>query len=172
MLLEECGSFDERFDSFWLELKKRDVNLLLAVRTREVLQWHFQRWISNGSALVVTVSRNGRMIAYAIFCRYDKPHLRLRRLRLVDFQALDDSRDALLASVQRVLQRCRKDHVHMFETIGFQPNGSTVIQDMAPHARSLPGWLYFYKATDPELAKQLNDPSVWNASWFDGDASL
>ena len=41
----------------------------------------------------------------------------------------------------------------------------------APHQRTLPSWLFYYKAS-PALVQQLADPAVWQPSLFDGDSSL
>ncbi len=46
--VQSCSSFDERFDTFWEDLKRSRSHVLLGARTREILDWHF------GSALPVT----------------------------------------------------------------------------------------------------------------------
>src|SRR6266446_6631216 len=38
--VKPCTDFDDRFDSFWEDVKRNNRHLLLAVRTREVLEWH------------------------------------------------------------------------------------------------------------------------------------
>jgi len=41
-LVIECRTaFDQRFEQFWEDLRTENSNVLLAVRSQEVLQWHF-----------------------------------------------------------------------------------------------------------------------------------
>ena len=40
--IEPCINFDDRFDIFWESLKRNKSQVLLAVRTREMLEWHFK----------------------------------------------------------------------------------------------------------------------------------
>ncbi len=45
--VQACSGFDERFDDFWHELHRGTQDLLLAVRTREVLEWHYKYALLN-----------------------------------------------------------------------------------------------------------------------------
>ena len=40
--VKSIAGFDDRFDDFWTELKRMNPHVLLAVRSREVLEWHFK----------------------------------------------------------------------------------------------------------------------------------
>jgi hypothetical protein len=169
--LQPCAAFDARFDVFWDELKKRSPNVLLGLRTQLTLEWHFGYALRNNEAWVVTAGKE-RIEAYGIFCRHDNPNYGLKRLRLVDFQALDGSTALLLPMLGWALERCRREKVHMLECLGFRQDKMKVITSVAPHERKLPCWLYFYKARNKTLAQKLADPNVWDPSQFDGDASL
>ena len=39
--VKACPVFDDRFDGFWEDMKRNYPHVLLAVRTREVLEWHW-----------------------------------------------------------------------------------------------------------------------------------
>jgi hypothetical protein len=169
--LQLCQEFDARFDVFWDSLRQRNPNVLLGERTRETLEWHFGPALRRNEAWVV-VSGKEQIEAYGIFCRHDNMNYGLKRLRLVDFQALDGSTNLLLPMLSWALHKCRREKVHMLECIGFRQDKWKVISSVAPHKRKLPCWLYFYKARDKNLAQKLTDSNVWDPAQFDGDASL
>ena len=170
--VEPCASFDDRFDTFWERLKRRKPHLLLAVRRREVLEWHFKHAILKNKVWILAVANNSGLLAYSLFCRQDNPTFGLRRMRLVDFQALEGSAGLLLPMFSWALKRCRTEGIHMLECLGLCPQQRDIFEKFTPHQRRLPSWLYFYKARDQRLAKCLANPDVWNPSCFDGDSSL
>jgi hypothetical protein len=170
--LAPCSQFDERFDLFWDALRATSPHILLGVRTREMLHWHFAAALGNGRAWVLTAEACGKTCAYAIFFRHDSEQLGLRRMRLVDFQALDGDTHVLAPMLSWGLARCRQEGIDMLECIGFRHEKNEVIKKFAPHRRELPAWLFFYKTRDAALAQSLSDASVWDPSQFDGDASL
>jgi hypothetical protein len=169
--LQLCNEIDGRFDIFWESLKKNNSHLLLGVRTREVLEWHFRYPLRNNEAWILTAGTDPA-IAYAIFLRYDNPKAALTRMRLVDYQALDGSPALLEPMLLWALEKCRSEGIHMLEGIGFRPEKTNVMTKLAPYERQLPCWLYFYKTRDQSLADELGDPNVWDPAQFDGDASL
>ncbi len=159
--------FDERFDVFWDALRARNRGLLLGVRTREVLEWHFHFHLQRNHTYVLTVSNGDQLIAYSIFDRKDKDEFGLKRVRLVDYQSLDNDAASLAAMVERMLRICREEKIHMLEDVGCSLEGIS-----APHQRDLASWLYYYKANRPELVGQLSDAACWRPFLFDGDSSL
>jgi hypothetical protein len=169
--VEPCADFDGRFDTFWGVLKRRNSHLLLAVRTREVLRWHFKYAILRKAAWILTVTDASELVAYSIFCRQDSRKFGLKRMRLVDFQALDGSRALLVPMLSWALRQCRDEGIHMLEYLGCCPRRDG-FEYLRPRQRRLPSWLYFYKARDQNLGGSLASPEVWSPSWFDGDASL
>jgi hypothetical protein len=165
-------SFDERFDRFWEKLQRSNVEVLLATRSREVLEWHFQRALAENRAWVVTVEVGSQLAALAIFLRQDNRKLGLKRLRLIDFQSLDGGNELLIPILSTVLDRCRSERVHMLEIIGLSAAKQRILDDAVVHRRALPSWSYFYKTNDSQLAEALEDPRSWDPSCFDGDAGL
>jgi hypothetical protein len=169
---EFCPGFDERFDEFWQQLRTAYPRQLLAVRSREMLEWHFKHALARNRAWVLTISKGSSLMAYGIFFRQDNPAHALTRMRLVDFQVLGGNTDLLRPILCHALSRCRREGIHMLEAIGFSAEKQQVIESLAPHARNLSSWRYFYKAGNRPLAETLKNPAVWDPSCFDGDASL
>ena len=167
-----CTGFDHRFDVFWEALRDRNPHLLLAVRSRDVLEWHFRYALLKNQLWILTVNNSSGLAAYSIFCRQDNPRFGLKRMRLIDFQSLDGNTSLLLPMILTALKRCRQENIHMLEFIGFSPQQADDIECLAPLWRKLPCWLYYYKAANQVLAENLANPNAWNASCFDGDSSL
>lgn len=172
IVVRPSDTFDDRFETFWQELRRTQSHLLLATRSAEVLCWHFKHSLAEGRAWVGTVCAGSQILAYAIFHRQDNPTYGLKRMRLVDFQSLNGENESLAPLVRWGLEQCRMQGIHMLETIGLSPEKQQILDQLGPYKRELPSWLYFYKANDPTLAAKLEAANVWNPSWFDGDASL
>ena len=166
------SNFDERFEPFWDELRRARPERLLATRSREVLEWHFKYALAQKKVWIVTLGDNSRLAAYALFRRRDAPEYGLKRMQLVDFQALNDDPQALAAALAWALAQCRKEGIHTLEAFGFRSEKQAVIDSLAPYHRRLPSWWYFYKPVNKLLAAELRDPKVWDPSHFDGDTTL
>lgn len=170
--IDFCSNFDDRFDSFWDALKRESWHVLLALRSREVLEWHFKFAMLQKKLWVLTTTNGSGLSSYSIFCRQDNPRIGLKRMRLIDFQVLDGDGAVLLPMLSKALKKCREEGIHMLECIGFRPEAKNLIQGLAPQQRRLPSWQYYYKAESQTLARRLANPTVWNPSCFDGDSSL
>jgi hypothetical protein len=170
--LSYCQNFDEPFEEFWQSLRRSYPHRLLANRSRETLVWHFKYPLANNGAWVLTATKGSRLAAYAIFLRMDNLSYSLTRMRLVDFQVLEGNTELLNPLLCEAMERCRRERIHMLETIGFSPPKQRVIDSLSPAWRTLDSWRYFYKACNSQLAETLKDPHVWDPSCFDGDASF
>ena len=170
--LKTCDGFDERFDVFWEELQRAYPNRLLSNRSREVLQWHFKYALEQKRVWVLTFCDKSRILAYAVFFRHDNREIKLKRVRLIDFQVLNGDSQLLRPMLAWALRKCQDEGIHMLEAYGFRPDKQGVIDKLAPHRRRLPAWFYSYKTWDKELVETLKDPEVWDPSHFDGDSSL
>jgi hypothetical protein len=166
-----CASFDERFDDFWSELKQRHPHRLLAVRSREVLQWHHRYALLNGHLWIPAVLDGDGLAAYATFQRYDRPEWGTR-VRLVDFQSLDGTSALLPSLLSWALKRCRAERIHSLEVVGRWLGRGELLESAATDPREMPTWKFFYRANTPALATSLKPPEVWAPSLYDGDASL
>jgi hypothetical protein len=170
--LQFCAGFDERFDVFWEELKDRRRHVLLGSRTGEVLRWHFKHALMRYEAWILCCFEQSRLIAYSIFYRQDNTRLGLKRMRMADFQTLEDDHSLLLSMLSCVMDRCRKTGIHMLEIVGISPENAEVVDRAAPYRRKLGSWLSFYKAANSQLATCLAEPESWDLSCYDGDTSL
>jgi hypothetical protein len=165
-----AAGFDARFDRFWDDLEARERGRLLAVRTRETLAWHFGKSLERGDAWILTAARGSRVIAYMIFDRQDNAALRLRRIRIADFQTLEADGERMIHSmIGRALDHFRREGAHVVENAGCWLDRSGLA---APYRRTLKSWAFYYKARDPEILQQLRDPAKWAPTSFDGDASI
>jgi hypothetical protein len=167
-----CPGFDARFDDFWVELKTNNPHLLLAVRSREMLEWHYKYALLNGRLWILTVVDRSRLLAYATFERRDKPQFGLKRMSLVDFQSLDGSTTLLLPILSRALDKCREQRIHVLENVGRWLAPGEWMHTFAPYRRKLSSWSYFYRANNVKFAESLKEPRAWAPFLYDGDASL
>jgi hypothetical protein len=169
--VKACSGFDDRFDSFWLDLKAKNPHLLLAVRTREALEWHFKHALLGNRLWIVTIDDGPRLAAYAVFDRTDNPNIGFKRMRLLDFQSLDGGAALLSPMLSWALRKCRAEGIDILENFGRYLEGEE-FANTASYRRKLAYWLYYYRANTPGLAESLADPRAWAPSLFDGDASL
>jgi hypothetical protein len=169
--LEFNQYFDARFDAFW-EALSRERETLLAVRSRAVLQWHFSASLARNELWVLTASQDNAIQAYGIFQRRDEPQFGLKRMRMVDLQALHSQAEFSSAILSRALDECRAQGIHVLENVGCDLGHSRVFDQYAPYRRKLPGWSSFYLAPKPELAESLRNPVAWAPSSYDGDSSV
>jgi hypothetical protein len=169
--VEFSRNFDERFDAFWDALS-RDGETLLAVRNCAVLQWHFSASLARNELWVLTISQNGAIQACGIFQRRDEPQFGLKRMRLVDFQALHSHAEFSAAILRQALDQCRAQGIHALENVGCDLENTRVFDRFAPFRRKLSAWSSFYLARRPELGESLRNPAAWAPSSYDGDSSL
>ena len=174
LALVERENFDGRFDDFWFELRKKKAGILLGVRNRETLDWHFRFALRQKDVWIYTYDSAGSMAGYAIFLRQEQKQLGLRRVSLVDFQCLDSEKSLsfFMAALCAVFERCRQQAVHMLELIGLPLPLEAKAELAAPYHRKIDHWMYFYKANDAALGTKLKHPAVWEPMLFDGDSSL
>ena len=170
--VKACSDFDDRFDIFWEDLKKKNRHSLLAVRTREVLDWHFKYALLGNQLWIVTVVDGSRLVAYAIFKKMLNRGSGVKQVMLVDYQSLEASTSMLEPVLSWTLRRCQSEGVHMLEHTGRWLEKGEFIETAAPYRRKLSTWTYFYRANNPELRELLNDRQVWAPSLFDSDATL
>lgn len=170
--IEYCDRFDERFDEFWKALSGQQAGMLLAVRTREALNWHFMHALRQRKAWLLTLTKESVLSAYCIFLRQDNPVFGLKRMRVVDFQVLDGNTAVLLPMLARAMVKCRAENIHMLEYVGVHGNVEKTVDSLAPLERTLPSWPFYYRANSRALAHSLNNAEAWNPSPFDGDSSL
>ncbi len=144
----------------------------MGVRSREVLDWHFGAALHRDDVWLLTVPDVKGLAAYAIFQRRDDPRTGIKRIRLVDFQALTRESDCLRALLLQALQLAKQSGIHILEKVGLKVEGTTLVDEYAPYRRKLPAWPFFFYAPDANLQRSLQSPQSWRPGSFDGDASL
>jgi len=170
--VQACSGFDDRFDDLWEQLKCRNCSLLMAVRSRQVLEWHYRYALLQNRLWIATIRDGPRIAAYAIFDRRDNSNIGLKRVRLVDFQSLDGTTALLESLLSWALRKCRHEGIHMLENIGAWLGNGELIDRLAPHRRRLSAWTFVYRGANPGLSERLSDPAVWAATLYDASASL
>lgn len=163
--------FDERFDDFWDRLRAAE-DLILCVRDRRALTWHFGQALAKGLVWIYAVTDGPALSAYGIFLQQDNLAVGLRRVRLVDFRALSGREHSLAWVMSAALARCRAEGVHMLECVGFGQPTRSLLEAHAPYRRRLPACMFFYKAADRQLDQQLTSAAHWDVCPYDGDGSL
>lgn len=167
-----CPAFDERFDLFWDQLQQENEDMLLGVRSRETLTWHFQKAMAHGTLWILEASEGRRLTAYAIFDMHDNRSTGLRRVRLIDFQAARGATGAIVSALGWILDACRRARIDVLEITGGWLNRAGIPTIVAPYHRKMPSWRYYYKAVSAQVSGELSDSKVWAPSLYDGDASL
>jgi hypothetical protein len=162
--------FDQRFDRFWRETEQANPDVLLSVRDRETLNWHFKFSLEQNRLWILTAHRGPRMVAYTIFQRREIQSLKLSRIMLVDYQTLDP--DPRLASnlMASAWERCRREGMDVLENFGCWMEPAAAVR--APHHRDFESWCYLYQAEGRELKEGLESAGAWRPTQYDADASL
>jgi hypothetical protein len=168
--LRSVDGFDQCFNTFWLELKRNFPNVLLGDRSLNALNWHFGPALARGNVWIITQMSGDRLLAYAIFVRRDKPEIGLTRVRLADFQCLNDE-TTLIPMLEWAMRRCRSEGIHALEVIGYA-RGNERLMALFPHQQPMLSWQYYYLAKDKKLGMLLRDAKAWRPYPFDGDATL
>lgn len=170
--IEIYEGFDQRFDEFWQKLREKRSNVILGVRDQKNLNWHFKYALTNKKAWIFVLTRDSQISSYAVFLRQDSPKIALNRIRLIDFQTLEDDARDLPDMIFFAIKKCRAEKVSLLETMGFSEDKRFFLEKYFPYKRKWPSWPFLYKAQDPLLCEELNNPQVWDPCFYDGDGSI
>lgn len=166
-----CQSFNKTFDKFWENLRKTK-NLLLAVRNLQALSWHFSKAIHNGTLWVFYKQQNQGITSYAIFIREDNKEIGLVRVRLVDFQLLDNTYEEFGEFLASARKKCIQENIDIIEVIGFNNKKRSIMEKYFPYIRRLPNWPFYYRINNASLNDFLQKQTCWDPCSYDGDGSL
>lgn len=161
--------FDSEFDVLW-EKRLGGGDELMADRSSAVLRWHFGD--PERSIQVIRCRRDSRLAGFAVIGIEDSREWRLRRAQLLDILADDDAPgvlDALLAACET---QARKNGCAVFEVCGAPRAVRMRFERRKPLRRRLPSWPVFYRASDPDLVRELESEGAWYLTRYDGDSSL
>ena len=165
--------FDGRFDALWEVLSRRR-NRLMAVRTREALNWQFRPALETGDLFIFGVMEGDRLTGYLIMRKYDHEQYGLRRFRVVDLQAIDDEPNTVLSLMVAALEHGARSGADVVETMGFNKSKHDLLERLNPHHRTLPSYPYLNKVSGdaPTLQCALLEADAWDPSPLDGDSAL
>jgi len=167
---ETVPDFDPRFEKFWQEQLEQSPDKLLAARDLKTLTWHYAVPLRAGRLWIYTALRHGKLRAYCVFKREDVDGI--FRMRLVDYQTLQNDSDLLVGMLAQAIRRCAEEKLHVLELLGAGLPGLESFDRCAPYRRKRPHWCYYFRAADPVLAAQLHAPGPWIPSMYDGDGSF
>jgi hypothetical protein len=167
----ESRAFDDRFDGFWEELRAQNPGVLLAVRDRATLAWHFRIPLRGGRLRIFTASRGGRMRAWCLVKEYERPS-GMRSMKIVDYQTVDTSADLLPGLVRAAVDRCAAEGLGMLEHNGCDLPKLAAFDRYAPYRIIKAAWSFYFVTSDPDLQATLARPDAWDPSEYDGDASF
>lgn len=170
--LETLSAFDDRFDTFWEQLRTQSRKLLL-VRNRAALAWHYDYALSRDRAWIVTCEQDSTLAGYAVFLSNENRDTGLKRLWLADIQALgDDTKTVMLSLVSTGLEHCRDRGFHILESVGFDQDKRSVLCKLLPWSRQQAVFPFYYRAPETPDAEHLGGPECWDPCIADGDAGL
>jgi hypothetical protein len=173
MEAQMLDGFDERFDTFWESLRSRR-DRLIGFRTAEALAWQFRPALESGNATIIALLEGETLSGYLIMTRGDDERIGLRRFRVVDIQTLRDEADIVLTLMRAALEHAVRSGVDVVEAVGFHRSKRDLLEKLNPLHRTYPACPYLYKVKPDRqpLRDALRNVNVWDASLFDGDASL
>jgi hypothetical protein len=163
--------FDQRFDLLWAELLRRNPRTLLGVRDSAALTWRFGGAIREGRMKVWTASCGGLLRAYCVITEHLYPGFGAESLRIMDYQTVTDEVDLLPGLLRAALAGHGSSSPHIIEVLGSGLPKMRSFEQFARAGAQKP-WSFYYHATNSTLASVLRRPESWDASGFDGDASL
>ncbi|MFI4941988.1 MAG: hypothetical protein ACHP85_01925 [Burkholderiales bacterium] len=167
----ERRSFDEAFDRFWAKLSMHP-NRLLALRSREALEWRLKHALAQDRARILVLERNSEIDGYLLLLRSDSEAHGLRRYLVADLQVIDETGRSTHALLVAGLRLARREGLHMLEMTGFNAQKRQWALRLSPYVRKL-GWSRFYvKVCRPELREPLAAIEAWDASPFDSDDTI
>lgn len=155
------------FDDLW-HRKAAEEKRLLAVRSAEVLRWHFARQ----RAKVVSCYEDGKLSGYAVVGRDDLPQIGLARSRIVDLIVEKDDPFVLDQLLRAAYEYTKRDGTHVLEALGFPQQIRQRFLRGKPYSRALSHWPFYYRALDDTIHSELQDERRWYACPLDGDTSL
>jgi hypothetical protein len=169
--IEATDRFDARFDAFWDQLVRQNPDKLLAERSSRALSWHYSIPLSMERLWIFTASKNRQLRAYCVLKRQYVTR-GVRRMRLVDYQSIEQDANPLPSLLQAALRRCTAERYYIVENLGVGVPKMRDFDEYAPYRKKLTNWQFFYHAADPALEADLRQPTRWDPSAFDGDASF
>jgi hypothetical protein len=167
-----CLTFDDRFETFWNDLKTRHSHKLLCVRDKISLEWHFKFALMQNKLQIFTIENKNGLASYAIFLETGPTKSNLRWVRLVDFQSLDNDPEVFIEMVFHGIRQFRGHGVDILEIEGFEERKRRSLQLYHPYQLLRHNCPFYYQVKDPCLHEELDNLKVWDPCLYDGESSL
>lgn len=166
--LNEIGS---DFSRFWTDRAKGSKSLS-AVRTPEIMRWHFDPPNNRRTVKVFGTFAKDELLGY-IVVRHEQSGVEdLRRALVSDLLVKNDDPQIIEQLFAVAIPSAKKIGCHVIEVIGFPAAVRQTLLQWKPYSREYPACPFFFKARDRELQEQLLADHAWYATPFDGDATL
>ncbi len=162
---------DGEIAALWTD-KLKESSRLYTDRSPEALRWHFGIPGDQGSVRVLRCYENEKLMGYAVVRSDKDAQDGIRRSIIADLIARHDNSAVVQALWVAAYEHAKNIGSDILEVQGFPATIREVSSAWRPYRRKYPACPYYYRATDPVLQKELNDPSAWYACPYDGDASL
>ena len=159
------------FEILWHE-KIAEGKRLLADRSLEFLQWHYNLPNDGAKTSILCCRKNGQLAGYLTVRDEAGNSNGLRRSWVVDMIVKQDDPEIIRTLISAAYKHGKKAGSYVLEVQGFPANIRSLCAQWNPYSRTFPATPYFYKGANPELHKTLSDGALWYGTPFDGDTTL
>lgn len=164
-------SLGAEFDRF-CDDQAHDQTRLMALRSAEVLRWHFAPPRSRRTTTVLTCYAQDKLLGYAVIRQEPEENGVLRKSIVADLLVHRDNPAVVEQLISAAYKSAKSSGSHVLEIMGFPASIRQPLQRWKPYSRKYPACPYFFKASDRTLHEALTSENVWYACPFDGDATL
>lgn len=169
VVVEKVHQIDTQFDQLWEEVKSEYE--ITAARTARVLSWRFHGNPLQDRRLTVLAAkdRQGKLLGYLAWRRFDTPELALKRARIVDLFASKRHPEVVDALLLAVLSEAKADGVSVLEIAHVGNEVRQHLTELGVFRRRTSSGAYLFKWNG------LNPPmrvDGWHMSGIDGDFSM
>jgi len=167
----KTNEIGNEFEILWNE-KLGEGTRLLADRSLEFLQWHYNVPGDSAKTSVLCCRKEGKLVGYLVIRDEAGNPYGLRRSWVVDMIVKQDDPDILRTLIVAAYKHAKKAGSHVLEVQGFPANIRRLCAEWNPYSRTFPATPFYYKGATPELHKRLSDGALWYGTPFDGDTTL
>ena len=159
------------FEILWNE-KLAEGTRILADRSLEFLQWHYNLPNDGAKTSVLCCRQNGQLVGYLTIRDEAGNSSGLRRSWVADMIVKQDDPEIIRTLISAAYKHGKKAGSHVLEVQGFPANIRNLCAQWNPYSRTFPATPFFYKGANPALHKTLSDGALWYGTPFDGDTTL
>lgn len=161
--ISPLDDFDAAYDRFWQDLKGE--GRLIADRNPEIQRWRLSDPDQNLRPLMLSYSRDGRMLGYACAMFAKENPIEPLVLEIIDLVALEEAADAVPAMMKALLQVARQRGAAKVRLSMVSPHLLTQLGAYADKARHEGGWPHAHV----HLTSDAPATDDWIPTPYDGD---